>query len=459
MVSRISRKQRYFIGFILCLCVSYRSYGQNTFQTVYIGEVEKAPICFKNREAHYPLYQVSEQLFIPLETLEVIEATFGLGEQDRIKNKELPLLQGSAYMQSQAIYCGNIRSYALAVQKRTLLPIEVLAGIGKLKCDQETYWLEEDLQGVQKLFKQSEEGIENKVDHLIKVEGKHLFWENRCFKTETETLLLEPGEKKAWQALTKQKALYITTIVETVNEWPVSQEANMAYGQQNEVIFNQYSDSIALEKLTAVFPQCKMEGQMLQDIGPLKAKDLVEIWRIEKHHAMHVVDEKGNKYQVPYASVKLLGEKGGRYGKVSKEEIEAFATLNHIQSQTDYLVWTDLYRQRTYVLKKEQGRWKLIQNFVCSSGKMNNPTPSGYFQVQYKIPYIGVQKGYRCKYALVFFRDYMYHSILFDRSGKYIQSGQYELGSKASHGCIRLLEKDSKWLYDYIPIGTTVWIR
>ena len=54
---------------------------------------------------------------------------------------------------------------------------------------------------------------------------------------------------------------------------------------------------------------------------------------------------------------------------------------------------------------------------------------------------------------------YMYHSILFDKSGKYIKSGQYELGSKASHGCVRLSEKDSAWLYTHIPVNTTVWIR
>lgn len=51
----------------------------------------------------------------------------------------------------------------------------------------------------------------------------------------------------------------------------------------------------------------------------------------------------------------------------------------------------------------------------------------------------------------------MYHSVLFDKSGTYVIKSQ--LGMQASSGCIRLSEKDSKWLYDYIPVGTTVWIQ
>ena len=75
------------------------------------------------------------------------------------------------------------------------------------------------------------------------------------------------------------------------------------------------------------------------------------------------------------------------------------------------------------------------------------------------MPYFGLEKNFRCKNALVFFRNYMYHSILFDKSGTYIKSGQYDLGRRVSHGCIRLAEKDSAWLYQHIPVGTTVWIR
>ena len=111
------------------------------------------------------------------------------------------------------------------------------------------------------------------------------------------------------------------------------------------------------------------------------------------------------------------------------------------------------------MLKKQEERWQLEKRFICSTGKNINPTPQGIYEVQYTIPFIGMDKGYRCKNALVFYRDYMFHSILFDKTGTYIKSGQYDLGRKVSHGCVRLSEEDSLWLYQHIPVGSTVWIR
>lgn len=178
-----------------------------------------------------------------------------------------------------------------------------------------------------------------------------------------------------------------------------------------------------------------------------------------KRNYFVVKDKKGKKFQVPYNSIHIDGDWGTLSSKPSAADIEDFVTLNQLESKTSYLLWTDIYRQRTHVLKKQEGIWHLEKTFVCSTGKNINPTPQGLYEVQYTIPFIGMDKGYRCKNALVFYRDYMFHSILFDKTGKYIKSGQYELGQKASHGCIRLSEEDSAWLYQHIPVGSTVWIR
>jgi lipoprotein-anchoring transpeptidase ErfK/SrfK len=51
----------------------------------------------------------------------------------------------------------------------------------------------------------------------------------------------------------------------------------------------------------------------------------------------------------------------------------------------------------------------------------------------------------------------MFHSVLFDWAGNEIIDGR--LGTRASHGCIRLRFEDSKWLYETVPIGTTVFIQ
>ena len=450
------------------MCIPRRIYAQNNFEVVYIGEVEQTNETYRHKENSYPLYKVKSQIFIAVDMLQNIG--FQINEDEgiyyiqsleplaEVKWQHVPI-EGSAYMAQYPIYCGNIRSYALKVNDRYLMPIEALQALGRLKYNHHVYWLEEDFQNELQLLTLNEEGIENNAEHIMKLVCKHIYWNGKAYEVIEEEIFLEVGEKKAWQLPNETKKVYVTTLVEEINEWKALEQLKISYGEQKESIFKAYSDAIYLRKLTTIFPPCIVEGQMKYAIGPLKEKEVVEVCRSEKRYYFSVKNQQGNKYQVPYQSVHVIGEKGARLPKVSKEAIEDFATLSGIQSATDYLIWTDLYRQRTYVLKKEMDKWHLEQSFICSTGKLNNPTPAGFYEVQYMIPYIGVQKGYRCKYALVFFRDYMYHSILFDKTGKYIKSGQYELGSKASHGCIRLSEKDSEWLYKHIPVKTTVWIR
>lgn len=467
-------KKLSIIGYLLIIgiwlmAMPYKSYAQNTLESVYIGEVELSKDYFTERERQYDLYDVKGSRFISLETLQALQ--WQVEEIDGIYHIHLSqnphdlveattTLKGSAYMAKRPVYCGNIRSYALEVDGKLLLPISVLGALDHLMYSQGNYWLEENFQDELYLLQISEAGIINQADHLMQLECMHLYWTGKGYEKITESFLLEVGTEKRWQLNEELNKKYITTVVEKINEWPILEARHGLYGQQDEVIFKQYSDSIYLGQLEAVFPHCFIKGQMNYSVGNLQAKQPIEICRSEKHHYYVIKDQEGNKYQVPHGSVKIVGEQGGvKEWNVSQKAIEDFATLNQIESQTDYLIWTDLCRQRTYVLKKNGEQWYLEKRFVCSTGKANNPTPAGFYEVQYSIPYIGIEKGYRCKYALVFFRDYMFHSILFDKSGKYIKSGQYELGSKASHGCVRLSEKDSEWLYQHIPVKTTVWIR
>lgn len=421
-----------------------------------------------DQEISYPLYQVNHQTYVSLSTFKAMgfDITEHLGiyyihiEDVRMPSSlRIDVLGDSepAFMSNLPIYCGNIRSYALIAKGEPLVPLQLLEVFYKIERIENAYQLMYSVQNGLPLIRKDETAIWNLSDHLMQLEMRHIYWNGAGFDIIYEKILLEPKEKQEW--IPNDKGIYITTLFDYVNEWAYENASHMGYGQINQEIFTQYSRSIYLRELTKVFPKCQIEGQMQYDIGALKAKERVEIIRSEKKMFYWVANVTGEKFKVPYGSVKLIDEKGRPIRKVSSKEIEDFATLNGIESATDYLVWTDLCRQRTYVLKRKNTGWTLVQNFVCSTGKWNNPTPTGFYEVQYSIPYIGVEKGYRCKYALVFFRDYMFHSILFDPSGQYIKSGQYELGSKASHGCIRLSEKDSKWLYHHIPVKTTVWLR
>lgn len=453
---------------LLYLGIPNISYAYNSFEPVYMSDIKRSDTVLIDQEISYPLYQINHQTFVSISTLKAMgfEITEQLGicyihlEGVRIPSSIQPsVLSDSepAYMVTLPIYCGNIRSYALVAREERLVPLELLEALYNIERIGNTYQLTLSIQNGLPLIRKDETAILNLSDHLMQLEMRHVYWNGVGFDMIHEKILLEPSQQQKW--VPNGKGVYITTLFDRVNEWGCEDLSHTGYGQINQEIFTQYSRSIYLRELTKVFPRCQIEGLIQYAIGPFKAKERVEVIRSEKKMFYWVANEAGEKFQVPYGSVKLLGEKGRSIRKVSSREIEDFATLNGVESATDYLVWTDLCRQRIYVLKRKKTGWVLVQNFICSTGKLSHPTPTGFYEVQYNIPYIGVGKGYRCKYALVFFRDYMFHSILFDQSGQYIKSGQYELGSKASHGCIRLSEKDSGWLYSHIPVKTTVWIR
>ena len=55
------------------------------------------------------------------------------------------------------------------------------------------------------------------------------------------------------------------------------------------------------------------------------------------------------------------------------------------------------------------------------------------------------------------FNDYLFHSTPYNKEQTQIVDST--LGTPSSHGCIRLSEEDSKWIYDNIPSGSKVIIK
>ena len=67
--------------------------------------------------------------------------------------------------------------------------------------------------------------------------------------------------------------------------------------------------------------------------------------------------------------------------------------------------------------------------------------------------------GIICKYAFGFIgTTYLYHSIIYDKTGTYLLENKGVLGKKASDGCIRFSVEHAKWFYDNMISGTTVYI-
>lgn len=146
--------------------------------------------------------------------------------------------------------------------------------------------------------------------------------------------------------------------------------------------------------------------------------------------------------------------------EITTLEIEDHINATQLDSDTNWLVWTSLIRQETYVFKKNKDVWKLEKRLLSSSGAPRTPSPKGFYKLTMKVPSFGQNKGYMCKTAFGFIgTNYLYHSLVFDITGSYLLGGKGVLGTMVSNGCIRFSPEEAKWFYDNLEPNTTVWIN
>ncbi|SEF42956.1 L,D-transpeptidase catalytic domain [Eubacterium ruminantium] len=125
-------------------------------------------------------------------------------------------------------------------------------------------------------------------------------------------------------------------------------------------------------------------------------------------------------------------------------------------SNTNYLIMVSRDISKVMVLKGSSYSWTPIYYWDCNCGAEETETPTGEFTTAAKILYFGPEDEYRCWYATQFFGECLFHSVIYDvdDAPNWVIDGR--LGVNTSHGCIRLLLENAKWLYDNIPYGTKV---
>lgn len=138
-------------------------------------------------------------------------------------------------------------------------------------------------------------------------------------------------------------------------------------------------------------------------------------------------------------------------------EIEEYINNKGFDSKTEYLVFTDIDRQLTYILKGEINNWKMYKTIVCSTGKNSSPTTRGNFIIGDKGEWFFSERlGSGAKYWVRFNGSYLFHSIPMDKNNNI---SDFTLGERHSSGCVRMSLEDIKWFYDNIPYGTAVFIN
>lgn len=107
--------------------------------------------------------------------------------------------------------------------------------------------------------------------------------------------------------------------------------------------------------------------------------------------------------------------------------------------------------------KKSSGKLKPVKAMVCSAG---NATPIGTFPLGEKMRWHTLNGPCYGQYCTRITRGFLFHSVwYYRRTPSSLAVKEYnKLGTTASHGCVRLMVADAKWIYDNVPSGSSVII-
>lgn len=143
-------------------------------------------------------------------------------------------------------------------------------------------------------------------------------------------------------------------------------------------------------------------------------------------------------------------------------------------SGTQYLIAVDRINCRTVVFQGRVGAWKPIFDWSCTTGNPIYNGGDGTLKGDWQIggpdwayadhtwepgdPYPTNRDNYRvenwvksgAKYFTGFFYNLGFHSTVIN------YSDESQLGHRISHGCVRLLEQNAKWIFENCAIGTRV---
>ena len=139
----------------------------------------------------------------------------------------------------------------------------------------------------------------------------------------------------------------------------------------------------------------------------------------------------------------------------SVSDKELWVDARKYSSKTDYLIWVNIAYQRVNVFLGAAGKWKLIKTFLVGTGAKGTDTPVGTYDIIGRLPRGWSNSVYTVRPVLNF-KDpsYGFHSRIYYPGTTVIQDAR--IGFPCSHGCIRMYTPDINWMYQYIPLRTTV---
>ena len=127
-----------------------------------------------------------------------------------------------------------------------------------------------------------------------------------------------------------------------------------------------------------------------------------------------------------------------------------------------FYIYVDVRNQITSVYARDEyGEYTIpVRQMLCSTGKVGTDSDPGDWVLNgrkanwcYFPKWGGYARYWTRINGSIAFHSVIYHSV----STTNMNTGSYRmLGTRASHGCIRLTVADAKWIYDNCPVGTVV---
>ena len=128
-----------------------------------------------------------------------------------------------------------------------------------------------------------------------------------------------------------------------------------------------------------------------------------------------------------------------------------------VEAASQYKIKINKQKNTVTVYKNMDGKYKAVKAFICSTG---DNTPIGTFSLQERYKWHALVQSMYGQYCVRITGHILFHSVPYSRMNpaKMYAAEFNKLGKKASHGCIRLTVKDSRWIYKNCPRGTKIVI-
>lgn len=142
--------------------------------------------------------------------------------------------------------------------------------------------------------------------------------------------------------------------------------------------------------------------------------------------------------------------------------LEDFVNEHGYSSPNKYLIWVSPRTQRAYLFTGEKGSWKLSDRFRVTTGRFSHKTAPYHSAISKKKAKVWMvtEKGKRYYYktASYFASGVSFHTGTWWANGK-VRGVMNKKGVPQTFGCLRMANSEAGWIYNHVPVGTTVIVK